>query len=164
MLHRWLTGSTGPEEIYLHFLAAVVALHRCIASVGISSTGPEATALPCLTSSLKDSMVLAPMPSFPYRRCNRCCFDFFTWLGIAWPIAPVIGRRCIRSLPVRPVLSRRFNRSYCFLHPFVQLVAAVIWTPHKYSISAFSLWFDVSAVDWTHLYGELDILDFIHGT
>ena len=138
-----------------------MALHRCIAPVGTGSTGPEATALPCLTSSLKDSMVLAPMPSFPYRRCNRCCLDFFTWLGIAWPIAPVIGHRCIRSLPVRLMLSHRFNRCYYFCIFFVQLIATVIWTPHKYSISAFSLWFGVSAVDWTHLNGELDILEMV---
>ena len=48
VLHRWLTGSIGPEEICLHFLAAVVVLHRCIASVGTGSTGPEATDLSLL--------------------------------------------------------------------------------------------------------------------
>ena len=72
-------------------------------------------------------------------------------LGIAWPIAPVIVHRCIRSLPVRPVLNHRSTgRCYCFLHPFVQLVAI-----------AFSLWFGISAVDWTYLNGELDILEIV---
>jgi hypothetical protein len=46
------------------------------------------------------------------------------------------------------------------LHPLFQLIAAIIWTPQIYSISGFSLWFAVSMVDWTHLYGELDTFDF----
>ena len=39
----------------------------------------------------------------------------------------------------------------------VQSVAAIIWTPQIYSISAFSLCFG-------DLDGELDILDYIHET
>ena len=47
---------------------------------------------------------------------------------------------------------------------FVQIIAAVVWTLQIYSLSAFSLRLVISAVDWTHLCGELDILDFIHAT
>ena len=47
------------------------------------------------------------------------------------------------------------------LHPLVQFVAAVIWTPQKYTIFAFSLRLSVSALDWTYLYGELDVLEMV---
>jgi len=47
--------------------------------------------------------------------------------------------------------------NFLFLIRLVQLVAAVIWSLQIYSISAFSLRLDISAVGWTsRLDGELD--------
>ena len=50
------------------------------------------------------------------------------------------------------------------LHPLVQFIAVVIWTPKNILSLFFHYGLSVSAVEWTHLYGELDTFDFIHGT
>jgi len=47
----------------------------------------------------------------------------------------------------------------CFLVALVQLIVAVFWTLQIYSISTFSLRLIISAVDWTHLCGEFEVLE-----
>jgi len=85
------------------------ALLRCL----IGSSCAEDLLHGRLTSSLKDSMVIAPVLHISCHQCIRCYCDLLTWPPYTLSNAPVPLHRFIRWPPVRPMLGHRLNRCYC---------------------------------------------------
>ena len=138
-----------------------MALHRCLLRCTVGSTGAEEMASAHLTCSLVIRTVIVPVLHFSCHRCIRCNCDLLTWPPCALSNAPVLLRGFIRCLPVRPEHWRRLNRCYCFCIHLSKSSLRSFGHFKIYSISAFSLRLVISVVDWTHLYGELDILEMV---
>ena len=96
-------------------------LHRCILRCTTSSTGAEKLRPGPLTCSLSRSMVLAPVLQFGTTGASGAT----DLLAPALHIAPVLGHRCIRPLPDRPVQGYRFIRCNCFFVELVQFILSL---------------------------------------
>ena len=87
----------------------LTSLHRCIAPVGIGSSGAEGLAAAHLTSSLDNSMLIAPMPlSDPSVKPVLLSFPHLA--QYARPITPMQWRRFFRQPSDVPMVGHRFNR------------------------------------------------------
>ena len=87
--------SVKPVTLDRHVAVALdplqlTSLHRCIASVAIGSTGAEGLTPAHLTTSLDNSMVIAPMPIFgpSFKPVPKSCLDLISSCNI--PIIQII--------------------------------------------------------------------------
>ena len=89
--------------------ALLTSLHRRLLRWGIGSSGAEGLATAHLTSSLDNSMLIAPMlvsdPSV-----KPVLLSFSHLAQYARPNAPMQGRQCIRQPSDAPMVGHRFNR------------------------------------------------------
>jgi hypothetical protein len=132
-------------------------LHRCIAPVGIGSSGAEGLAAVHLTSSLDNSMSIAPMPvpDPSVKPVPKGCFHLIPFgaqtCTDAWAsvLSTTIG--CTDgAMSVYPVLQ--------VLHSFRPICCDDLLDPLNIFLSGFSLYFGTSTIDWTyHLDGGLDV-------
>ena len=118
----------------------LTSLHRCIAPVGIGSSGAEGLAAAHLTSSLDNSTLIAPMPlSDP--SVKPVLLSFSHLAQYARPIIPMQWRRFFRQPSDVPMVGHRLNRC-----------------SRNCIFSEFPIYFGTSTTDWTcHLDGGLDM-------
>ena len=97
--------------------------------MGIGSSGAEGLAAAHLTSSLDNSMLIAPMPLSDLS------------------VQPVPLRFLHLDQLAHQIAQASVKLVQLILHCFVQFVAGIIWMLEIYSISRFLLCFDISATD-----------------
>ena len=134
----------------------LMSLHRCIAPVGIGSSGAEGLAAAHLTSSLDNSTLIAPMPlSDP--SVKPVLLSFSHLAQYARPIIPMQWRRFFRKPSDVLMVGHRLN--WCSRNCiFSSNSSRRSFESLKYIISGFTLYFDTSTTDWTcHLDGGLDM-------